>query len=207
VAEITWVKIPKISLASAARNAGFDISIFYEYAPSVQNVVRYVTIKDARAKLHEMYLNYTGEDLNMITRAVYVICVGWPFAVEYGSGHSEIIYIGIGNVMSRLKSHLENSLFDLMLSLQGIDFTFLISAPHVKNAVNAYKHIEYLMLEEFRNKCGGGKSLPLLNSNAGAFQSNIKTEIKGWTTPLKQAGKTPRWLIKPTKHNEFAALD
>jgi hypothetical protein len=109
--------------------------------------------------------------------------------------------------MDRLKSHLENSLFDLMLSLQGVDFMFLVSVPRVKNCLNAYKHIEYLMLEEFREKCGGGKALPLLNSNAGAFQKSVKAKIDGWKTPLKNSGKTPRWLIRPTKHSEFAKLD
>lgn len=207
MAKIDWIRIPKISLAESARKAGFDLSFFANYNQGVQEEIRKRAIGDARIKVREVFRSKTGRDLEKLTRAVYVICVGWPFAVQYKGGRSEILYIGIGNVNYRLGQHLENSLFDLMVSLQGIDFTFLISVPRVRNAPNAYKHVEFLMLDEFRATTGGSEEYPLLNSNAGAEQSNVRTTIDGWKLPLKQAGKTPRWLITPTKHNEFAKLD
>ena len=206
MAYVEWITIPNVSLAAAARNAGFDLGLYYEYSPALQSSLRSIIRKDARSELRKAYLQATGDDLKSINRAVYVISVGWPFAVNYKAKHSDVIYIGIGNVYSRLDSHLKHSLFDLMLSLQGIDFSFRISVPRMSHTLNFYKHVEFVMLQEFRNTIGNEEEYPLLNSNAGAEQ-NIKAEFDGWKLPLKNAGKVPRWLITPTKHNEFAKLD
>lgn len=206
MAEIAWTKIEGVSLASSARQAGFDLAVYDSYSEATQAELKKRAIKNALHDLSGRYEERTGRSLAAIDRGVYVISVGWPFAVQYPGKRSDVIYIGIGRVLGRLDSHFKYSLFDLMESLQGVDFTFFVSEPRLQKVDDYYKHVEYLMLEGFRKTIGGGRQYPLLNKNAGA-KRKVNIDRKGWKLPLKNTGKTPRWLIQPTHHNEFARLD
>jgi hypothetical protein len=190
---IPWTKMVGISLAQAARVEGFDLSNFDDYGSDTQSELKKKAITNAMAEIADSYFDQTDEEFWTIDRGVYVICVGWPFAIQYESQVSDVIYIGIGRVASRLESHFYNSLFDLMQSLQGVDFSFYVSVPRLQKAPDYYKHVEYLMLEAFRKTIGGGKEYPLLNSNAGS-ERNVRVVREGWKLPLKRTGKRPRWL-------------
>jgi len=63
MATLEWVRIPRISLATAARNAGYDITIYYEYPPDVRDIVRKVVIKDTLAQLAQTYRERTRKFL------------------------------------------------------------------------------------------------------------------------------------------------
>ncbi|MGJ3261514.1 MAG: hypothetical protein ACFE0S_18075 [Rhodospirillales bacterium] len=204
--KMNWWRVRDQSLAVAVRNVGFDLAVFDEYTKGSQSELKKHSIAEALRLLEDAFFDATKKELKSITKGVYVICLSNPFAIQYGAGISEIIYIGQGNVLSRLKSHYERSLFDFMQSLSGTNFDFYISEPKQNKASDYYKHVEHLLLDEFSSRIGGGKrEFPLLNKNAGS-NKKYGTQL-GWDLPLKRAGKKPQWVLERTKFWNFAPLD
>ena len=66
-----------------------------------------------------------GCDLTLIKRGVYVIALSNPLSIQYRERRSQVIYIGMGSILNRIKIHFETKLFDFMLDLAGADFDFL----------------------------------------------------------------------------------
>ena len=203
MAAVNWTKIKRISLARAARQVGFDISIYEDYSADTRVEVQKQSIKEVLEELGDAYSVETGRALKDVKRGVYVICLSNPFTIKYPKGLSEIIYIGRGNVLIRLKSHFENSLFQFMQSLSGTDFDVHIAEPKMRGpgkAKDYFTHVEFLLLNRFKEKFGGVKRkdwFPLLNKNAGSRKK--LDDGTGWNKPLSRAGKTPRWELAPTK--------
>jgi hypothetical protein len=124
-----------------------------------------------------------------------VICLSDPFTVQYKLAKSNVIYIGRGVISSRLKSHFERSLFDVMMSLAGVNFSFYLTEPRDHQGAGYFKQLEFDLLENFRSRIGGG-AFPLLNRNAG-WDQKLKLG-EGWNKPLKGSGKRPTWAVSPT---------
>jgi hypothetical protein len=204
VAQIQWTPVKKQSLARAAREAGYDLAMFENYPKAVQDTLRYHAIKNVLRNLQDDYEELTGKELWAVRQGVYVICLSDPFTIQYASGCSNIVYIGRGQISTRLKNHFENSLFDVMMSLAGADFDFYLSEPIDRNEEGVFKQLEHDLLQNFRQKIGGG-SFPLLNKYAGSRQG-LKLG-KGWNLPLKTSGKRPTWAIKATGKRPIRALD
>ncbi len=201
---VEWYpKIRNQSLALAVREAGFDLTMFDEYSEATQTEIRKRAIKIVLRNIAEEFENVTGKELSDIRQGVYVICVSSPFTIGYESGCSEVIYIGIGKIASRLESHFNKSLFDFMMSVAGANFDFYLTEPKGSPGDLYYKHIEYMLLEKFWDK---HDCYPLLNTNAGS-RKEFDEIGKGWDKPLKASGKKPIWEIRATKHCEFAKLD
>ena len=209
MAKIDWIKIKDQSLAVAVRKVGFDLSIFDEYSKSTQKEIQKLASAKSMARLREEFRSISGRELKSVTRGVYAICLADPFVFNYENGHSEIIYIGQGNVFSRLKGHYERSLFDLMQNLSGVNFDFYLCEPKRPGGGRAndyYKHIEFLLLNRFRETIGGKKHpFPLLNKNAGSDKK--LAEPKGWDLPLSRKGKRPKWRLEPTNWSAYRPLD
>lgn len=202
--KVEWYpKIKDQSLALAVREAGFDLTMFEEYSEETKAEVRKRAIKIVLENIADEFKDVTGRELLDIRQGVYVICVSNPFTIGYESGCSEIIYIGIGKIALRLESHFNRSLFDFMMSVAGSNFDFYLTEPKGSTGDHYFKHIEYMLLEKFREKHG---SYPLLNTNAGS-RKEFEGAGEGWDKPLKGSGKKPIWKIHPTKHNDFAKLD
>ena len=210
MATVTWTKIQGMSLARAVRQVGFDITVYEDYNGEVQLEVQKKAINRVLQELNEYYYYETNRTLKDIKKGVYVICLSSPFAINYPGGLSEIIYIGRGNVLGRLRSHFAHSLFPFMQSLSGTDFDFLISEPKMRGpgvAGEYFKHVEYLLLDRFKKKFGGAERevwFPLLNRNAGSKKKLDSGD--GWDKPLSRAGKTPRWALEPTRYWDFEKL-
>lgn len=208
MAQVSWTTINGVSLAIATRKAGFDLALYDKYSADVQKELRKRTIHKVMKFMDQQYEFETEEDFHDVNRAVYVICVGWPFTIDYKNSRSRVLYVGIGTARNRILNHFkrENGLFDLMLSLQGVDFTFYISEPRAAGSKNLYKHIEFMLLERFAETNVGG-DFPLLNKNAGSDKGST-VELEGWDKPLMQNGQRPQWVLTPTDHNkDFAKLD
>lgn len=201
---IEWTVLKKHSLQLAAREAGYDLTMFEDYPQAVQDTLRFHAIKNVLANLRDDYEDVTEQELWTVTQGVYVICLSDPFTIQYDLGCSNVIYIGRGRISGRLESHFKNSLFDVMMSLAGADFDFYLSEPIDKNQEGYFKQLEYDLLANFRTKIGGG-SYPLLNKYAG---SNQGLQFgSGWNLPLKIAGKRPTWAIKPTGKRPIRELE
>jgi len=204
-----WYTVTSQSLATYARVTGFDLAVYEAYSKSVKQEVRKRAIKHALWQIaHVCYEQ--GLDLYSTKDGVYVISLSNPLSIQYRNGRSQVIYIGIGNVMSRLKNHFEKSLFDFMQSLAGANFDFHFARPALKGPSKMYyKHVEYHMLEYFCEQYGGmddRRRFPILNSNAGSNQ-DYRGGTDWWKKPLKASGKRPLWELKPTDFSDFAPLD
>lgn len=205
----TWLSIRDQSLAIYARNAGFDLSIYEEYSETTQVELRKRAIDEALGGIATEIDEEHDVDVYDIERGVYVILLANPLAIRYRYGRSQVIYIGRGSIMGRIKSHFERSLFDFMNSLSGANFDFWFAKPRLAGTEDYYKHIEHLMLSYFHEKFGGindARRFPILNKNAGA-EKNIQAGDQWWKKPLKTAGKRPLWELVPTNHSDFETLD
>jgi len=204
----TWYTIKNQSLAVYTREAGFDLAIYDEYSSGTQTELRKRTINTAIYWIQDAF-EAQNVPLKTIKRGIYVISLSDPFTINYRIKNSQILYIGIGNIIGRIKSHFETSLFDLMQSLSGTNFDFYFAYPARQNKTDYYKHVEWEMLEHFKNKVGGmdtKRCFPLLNRNAGSNRG-VDDDGKWWVKPLKSSGKRPKWALHPTAHSEFAPLD
>lgn len=203
-----WYTVPNQSLAIYARNAGFDLAVYDDYSNRVQSELRRRSINEALDEI-EWACEELGFDLADVKEGIYVISLSNPLSVAYRYRRSQVIYIGIGNIRSRIRSHFENSLFDVMQSLSGATFDFNFAWPGLQGASGYYKHVEWLMLEYFSVQCGGlseKRRFPLLNTNAGCDRG-FNGGGDWWKKPLKASGKKPRWELSPTSFSEFAPLD
>lgn len=210
MSSISWTKIANMNLAEAMRRSGYDITMYMSYSRDAQSDAKRKSIREIMKDISTAYERESkGGSLGNIKKGVYVICVSNPFTIRYENGDSSIIYIGRGNVTSRIKGHFDRSLFDFMQSLSGTNFDFYFCEPKKTGGGKAndyYKHIEFLLLDGFKSKFGGhNRSYPLLNKNAGS-RKNLSPG-QGWDKPLKLSGKKPAWALEPTKHWTFAPLD
>jgi hypothetical protein len=89
------------------------------------------------------------------------------------------------------------------MSLAGSNFTFHLSEPSDQRGEGYFKQLEFSLLENFRQKIGGGE-YPILNKNAGSDQKLKLGE--GWNKPLKGSGKKPTWSIEPTNKRPIKKL-
>lgn len=204
----TWYAIKNQSLAVYARNAGFDLAVYRDYSKEVQKELRKRAVKEALSAIESACFE-KGLDISSIKNGIYVISLSNPLSIQYRNGRSQVIYIGMGNIMGRVNSHFNNKLFDFMLGLSGADFDFYFARPALPGTADYYKHVEHLMLEYFSEQYWGmdeKRRFPILNKNAGN-NKEFKGGSEWWKKPLKASGKRPLWELKPTDFSDFAPLD
>lgn len=203
-----WVTFPELSLATFAREAGFDLAIYETYSASVRREVKKRTIDRAvNAILDDLW--DAGFDIAGVKKGVYVISLSSPLTIEYRWKRSQVIYIGMGNIAGRIRAHFQYSLFDFMQSLSGANFDFSFARPYMRGHDDYHQHVEWHMLEYFRETCGGlgeRDPYPILNRNAGSCR-DIRDRSDWWKKPLRNNGRLPRWSLRPTEHSDFAPLD
>lgn len=204
----SWYSVRGQSLAIYARNAGFDLAMYHDYSEQVQTELR------SRAETEALHAiktacEETDFDIARILDGVYVISLSNPLSIKYRNRRSQVIYIGRGNILGRIKSHFDNKLFDFMLDLAGADFDFYFARPALQGTSAYYKHVEHLMLEYFSEQYGGmdnTRRFPILNKNAGT-NKKFTGGTDWWKKPLKASGKRPLWELQPTDFSDFAPLD
>lgn len=203
-----WYSVRRQNLAIYARSAGFDLAMYEDYSEEVQKDLRKRAVKQA---LQAIKLECESQDFQIdnVKKGVYVIALSNPLSIQYRRSRSQVIYVGIGNLMGRIKSHFDKKLFDFMLSLAGANFDFYFAQPALAGTANYFKHVEHLMLEYFTNQYGGmddKRRFPILTKNAGS-NKDYPGGKDWWTKPLKASGKRPLWALNPTNFSDFAPLD
>ena len=138
----------------------------------------------------------TAED--SFSRAVYVIRTEKPFAIQYPLRFSPTIYIGEGNLLSRLNSHRA---WLKKFQEQGHDFQFEVAfcLPRLQGNRAAYKDYEAYLLSAFKKKYG---ALPLRNKqNESVVYKHQYSHTESVIGPTK--GVRYRWAIQPLPSNSF----
>lgn len=225
-----WISLSNMSLATAARESGFDLAVYHEYSESTQQELRKRTIKQTISNICDEY-EWETEDkfgepkaLEEVEYGVYVIRLSSPFTVRYRTpeikkntkkqtvdfdGTSQIVYIGKGDVKTRLERHLKSKLFDFMLSLSGANFDFQILDPKSNFVAKdkLYTQIENDLLVSFSETVTcKEKSWPLLNKISGSDEG-VKDCGKSWNLPLRKNVKRLEWAIEPTEKWRKTYLD
>ena len=203
-----WYSVRDQSLAIYARNAGFDLAVYDGYPETVQEVLRKRAIQEALGAIKEECGEQDFEVAD-VRRGVYVIALSHPLSIQYRKWRSQVVYIGMGNILRRIKAHLEWTLFDFMRDLSGAEFDFHFACPALQGTANYYKHVEHLMLEYFNEQYGGiddSRRFPILNKNRGSDQ-HFRGGTDWWKKPLKATGRKPLWELKPTDYSVYAPLD
>ena len=205
----TWYALKNQSLAIYARRAGFDLAIYDEYDDTIRQELRRRAVTEALHAIEAACQEQHGIDIAKVKAGLYVISLSNPLSVKYRIRRSQVIYIGRGNIMTRIRSHFEYKLFDFMLSLSGASFDFHFALPALRGTSDYFKHVEHLMLEYFCTQYGGmddKRRYPILNKNAGN-DKDYQGGTDWWRKPLKASGKRPLWELKPTDFSDFAPLD
>jgi len=205
--EVNWAITDLISVSEEARDLGFDLRKFDQQPEDVQAFVRKATIDRVVHQVRNAWRDAYGDsgptsdrDFNAVKRGVYVICIGEGFGVSYEDGCSEVMYIGRGIIANRLRSHLNNWIFDMSRSLRDVPFRFYMELVGDGRSPNAFKDFEHFLLDQFSTKFG---EKPLVNKIHGR-QGHIAHSFTGdWKKPLDGRGKRHLWEIRPTDKNRW----
>ena len=216
--ENEWIWVKNQSLATAAREAGFDLAMFDEYSEDTQKELRKKSVRYVIRNIEDAFEELADYELSEVSYGVYVIRLSAPFSVQYrnsdcedeGETTSQVIYIGRGHVVGRLKGHFERKLFDFMQSLSGAEFDIQILDPssdhYSKN--NLHMQIEHDLLEAFADRITCvTKGYPLLNKKPGDSAGLDYCGDK-WDHPLRKRDKRKiEWNISPTDNWRTLKLD
>lgn len=160
------------------------------------------TVDDTAAQIREQAQNAIrkggGKVRKTFAQAVYVIRTEKPFAIQYPLRFSPTIYIGEGNLISRLNSHRK---WLKKVQKQGHQFQFEVAfcLPRLSGNGDAYKDYEAFLLSEFKRKYG---ALPLRNKqNESVLFKHQYRHTETVTGPTK--GVRYRWAIQPLPANPF----
>lgn len=145
----------------------------------------------------------SGVKESLLERGVYVIRMKSPFAIAYPKGHSPTLYIGEGNVPSRLCGHRA-----WVERFQSFGYAFAIEVacafPRVRKNLGAYREFEAHLLEVFFSRYG---TLPLHNKiheNRRFAHAYQKVATHGIIGP--GSGTKHKWAIQPLPANSFRTV-
>lgn len=154
--------------------------------------------------LSECWEENTEKEFSKVSQGIYVITLSDNLSIDYNGEPSQVIYIGRGQIESRLKAHLKNWIRDLSDSLQDIAFDVWMAEVRVKGNANAFKEVESDLLYDFNERFG---CLPLQNTIHGNYNYKNHDYFDDWNKPLKNPSRHPiknGWSIKPLGDNPWA---
>lgn len=203
--KVEWAKTDLISISDEARDLGFDLRKYDRQIEEVQDAMKKATIDRVVGRIRMAWEGSTTErgarpSFNGVRNGVYVISIGDRYGVNYRDLPSEVMYIGRGAFSNRLRSHLQNWIFDMSRSLRDVPFRFYMEAVGDGRSKTAFKDFEHLLLDQFHAKFG---EKPLLNKIAGR-EARITHAFSGnCFSPLDNRGKPYLWVIRPTDKNDW----
>lgn len=203
--KVDWAKTELISIFDEARDLGFDLRKYDRQTIEVQEAMKKATIDRVVSRVRQAWQDkaegrkpYRG--FSQVKNGVYIISIGGHFGVSYPSLPSEVMYIGRGVFANRIRSHLQNWIFEMSLSLRDVPFRFYMDAIGDGRSIEAFKDFEHVLLDQFSSKFG---DKPLLNKIHGR-DAKIEHSFSGnCFAPLDNRGKTYLWVIRPTEKNAW----
>ena len=144
-----------------------------------------------------------GADINLFSKAVYVVRLQAPFSIAYPERHTPVLYIGEGKILSRLNAHRK---WAKKMQKLGYPFPLEVACcfPRVQRNANAYKVFEAHLLNVFFDRYG---SLPLkntINENMAFDHEYGRIATKGVLGP--GSGTKHMWAIRPLPSNPFLTV-
>lgn len=204
--EIYWSKTEQpIRINDYARRLGFDLrtieqsSIPDEHWNWIDNKIRNAilyTISDCWAE-HEW-----PSSLSEVTQGIYIITLADNLSIDYNGLPSPVMYIGRGQILKRISSHLKEWVRYFSESLQGISFDIWMTEIKVRGLVEAFKDVETDLLSYFYEKFS---RYPIQCSQGGRSHEREHEYNKEWNKPLwNPTNINNGWSIKPLGNNWWA---
>jgi hypothetical protein len=157
----------------------------------------YVSPGDTWGKAMRPQLIKEGFNDAELSRAVYVVRLCGDFSMRYPWGKSPVVYIGEGDLATRLGSHnkLRSWMGELSTLIDGYSFQVGVVCPRVKNSPETYRDLEAYMLLKFATLYG---CVPLRNRQVEKRQCRHTYNDKDINHALK-IGKGMRysWAVEP----------
>lgn len=157
---------------------------------------------ETRGKIEKRLID-ANAPMTRIDRAVYVIRMKPPFAISYPQKYTPVLYIGEGDLLSRLGSHRKWA-----SSMRSLGYSFPLEVafccPRVQNNASAHRVFEAHLLNVFFGRYG---SLPLKNSIHESMAYDHQYERVATSSVLGPgSGTRHMWAIQPLASNPFKAV-
>jgi len=199
-----WVKSDyPIRFSEYASDMGINIrTLAYDNVKEdvwdwIESKVRNKILKD----LDDIWEESTSSQLSAVKQGVYIITIDDNLSIDYDNEPSKVLYIGRGQLRSRINSHLKYWLKHLSDSLQDISIRFWMTEIKVKGNKTAYKEVETDLLWHFHEKFG---VFPLQNTKSGDSHEKYHDYCKDWNLPLRNPTNINQgWSIKPLEGNPW----
>ncbi|EJG0711655.1 hypothetical protein ACEV8V_22590 [Vibrio parahaemolyticus] len=202
--EYEWVRNEKpIRFSEYANNMGINLrTLAYDTVKEdvwdwIDSRIRNRIMKD----LDEIWEYECESALSTVTQGIYVITLGDNLSIDYNNRPSKVIYIGRGQLRSRINNHLKFWLKHFSDSLQDISIHIWLTEIKVKGNRNVYKDVETDLLWHFYDKFD---AYPIQNAKSGDYHKKEHEYSLNWNLPLRNPSNiTQGWSIKPLMNNPW----
>jgi hypothetical protein len=141
-------------------------------------------------------LEFTPVPWDDLDRSVYVIRLNSDLIIEYPSGTSPVLYIGEGNISSRISHHRKQWLSEFAGEQRDFKYSIWFCVPRVKNNIDAYKSVEAHLIRMFIEIYG---ALPMFNRHKENEIYKYDYESSFYKVFSVGQGRRPKWSIKPLR--------
>jgi hypothetical protein len=138
-----------------------------------------------------------------LKQSVYLVRMVGRAVIDYDRRPSPVVYIGRGDSVGRLASHLKNWASKAFTWGHDTSLEIRIIRPEHPEDADCFKHLEADLIRWFADKCG---MLPLMNAR---FETSFERKAKYLPSDRKRlhklltvgSGKRPHWAIFPLRAN------
>ncbi|HIF5802244.1 TPA: hypothetical protein ACX3E3_004084 [Vibrio parahaemolyticus] len=202
--EFEWVKNEHpIRFSEYANDIGINLrtlaydSVKAEVWDWIDSRIRNRIMQD----LDEVWEHEYKSALSSVTQGIYVITLGDNLSIDYNNMPSKVIYIGRGQIRSRINNHLKFWLKNFSDSLQDISIHIWMTEIKVKGNRDVYKDVETDLLWHFYDKFD---TYPIQNAKSGDYHEKEHEYSQDWNLPLRNPSNiTQGWSIKPLRNNPW----
>ena len=202
--EYEWVKNEHpISFSECAADMGINLrTLSYDNIKEdvwnwIDSKVRSNILKD----LDEIWSVQFTSSLASVKQGIYVITIADSLSIDYDNQPSKVLYIGRGQLRSRINCHLKYWLKNLSDSLQDISIQIWMTEIKVRGNKGAYKEVETDLLSHFYSKFD---VYPLQNAKSGDLHDKYHEYCEDWNLPLRNPSNINNgWSIKPLEGNPW----
>jgi hypothetical protein len=201
---LKWTVMENLDLREIAKSCGFYIEQIGTADQSVRDYLQKKVVEEALEKVKEAWYRDNNVPLSDVSSGVYVIALDGGLCVSYGgvgSGkNSPVLYIGRGQIASRIKMHLSQWMYDFAASLQNASFKIYMTEVRGKGRSDYFQNLESDLIVKFREKFG---DKPLINKNEGWTHQREHEYSENWKLPIDRRGRRFLWAVQPLPANEW----
>lgn len=139
-----------------------------------------------------------------LERCVYVIRMKGEFVISYPQDMSPVLYIGRGDALTRLSSHLRRWLNEVDSFGKDVEIEVRVCRPRRQGRTDMFKYVEADLIRRFVKRYG---CIPFFNSRCETSYEDwvdyTDTDHKFLSAAIGVgSGKRPRWAIAPAPANK-----